>query len=85
MKKDKPGLYFNGEFKASNYENSIMEIFKLSEFPEDFKLNTKHQANGYSIIDNRGVQHIYDLNPGNFYNKLTDLEYTVSFFVIRED
>ena len=72
--KDKAGLYFNSEFKADNYEDSIKEIFKLDEFPESFSLSTKHEANGYSIIDSRGVQYIYDLNPGNFYNKLTDLE-----------
>lgn len=72
--KDRAGLYFNGEFKADNYEDSIKEIFKLDEFPESFALSTKHEANGYSIVDSRGIQHIYDLSPSEFYNKLTDMD-----------
>lgn len=68
--KDKQGLYFQGEFKTSNYTDSIKEIFQLNEIPNGFCVNANYEANGYSIIDSNGIQHVYELNPTRFYDEL---------------
>jgi hypothetical protein len=72
--KDKQGLYFQGELKAENYSDSVKELFQLKEIPKGFCINADYEANGYSIVDSRGVQHIYELSPSKFYDKLMDME-----------
>lgn len=74
FKKDKQGLYFNGEFKADNYLDAIRELYQLSEIPKGFCVSTDYEAEGYSIVDSRGVQHIYELSPSEFYNQLMKLD-----------
>ena len=74
FKKDKQGLYFNGEFKADNYSDAIRELYQLNEIPKGFCVNEDHEANGYSVVDSNGVQHIYELSPKEFYNAFMKLE-----------
>ena len=74
FKKDKQGLYFNGEFKADNYSDAIRELYQLNEIPKGFCVNEDYEANGYSVVDSNGVQHIYQLSPKEFYNELMKLD-----------
>ncbi len=67
-KKDKQGLYFNGELKADNYSDAIRELYQLNEIPKGFCVNESHEADGYSVVDSNGVQHIYELSPIDFYS-----------------
>lgn len=71
--KDKQGLYFQGELKADNYIDSVKELYQLNEIPSGFCVNTDYEANGYSVVDGNGVQHIYELSPKEFYNALMNL------------
>lgn len=73
FKKDKQGLYFNGEFKADNYSDAIRELYQLNEIPKGFCINEDQEANGYSVVDSNGVQHIYELSPKEFYNAFMKL------------
>ena len=72
--KDKQGLYFNGEFKADNYFDAIRELYQLNEIPSGFCVNEDYEANGYSLVDSNGVQHIYELSPKEFYNAFMKLD-----------
>ena len=72
--KDKQGLYFQGELKADNYNDAIKELYQLSEIPNGFCGNEDYEANGYSIVDGRGVQTIYELSPKEFYTQLMKLD-----------
>ena len=70
FKKDKPGLYLNGKLIMDGYLESIKEIYQLENVPAGFCVNSTYEANGYSIVDTNGVQHIYELSPYEFYNNL---------------
>lgn len=72
--KDKQGLYFQGELKADNYSDAVKELFQLNEIPNGFCVNEDYEANGYSVVDSIGVQHIYELSPKEFYNHLMKME-----------
>lgn len=74
FKKDKQGLYFQGEFKSASYQDAIKEVYQLDEVPSGFCINADHKANGYSIVDSDGIQHIYDLNAVEFYDNFMNLE-----------
>lgn len=74
FKKDKQGLYLNGEFKADNYSDAIRELYQLNEIPKGFCVNEDHEANGYSVVDSNGVQHIYELSPKEFYSAFMKLD-----------
>lgn len=74
FKKDKQGLYFNGEFKADNWTDAVKELYQLNDIPSGFCVSTDYEAEGYSIVDSRGVQHIYELSPSEFYNQLMKLD-----------
>jgi len=71
--KDKMGLYFCGILIANNYRDAVKELFQLNEISRDFLINEDHNANGYSIIDCNGVQHIYEISPAKFYESLMNL------------
>ncbi len=73
-RKDKQGLYFQGEFKADNWTDAVIELYQLNEIPNGFCVNEDYEANGYSVVDSRGVQHIYELSPKEFYNQLMKLD-----------
>ena len=68
------GLYYNGELKADTYFDAIKELYQLKTIPKGFCINEDHEANGYSIIDKFGVQHIYELYPDEFYDQLMRLK-----------
>ena len=68
------GLYFNGNIKAANYNDAIKVLYQLNSIPKLFCIDEDHKANGYSVIDNNGVQHIYDLSPKEFYGALINLD-----------
>ena len=51
----------------------LKDIFQLNIIPIGFCVNSDHDASGYSIVDSKGVQHIYDLNPQRFYDELMKL------------
>lgn len=72
--KDRQGLYFQGELKADNYSDAIKELYQLKEIPKGFCVNDTHEANGYSVVDAKGVQHIYELSPEEFYNAFMKLK-----------
>lgn len=72
--KDKPGLYYMGELVATNYIDSLKELFQLKEIPNQFCVSTDYMAFDYSIVDNKGVQHIYELSPHEFYEALMNLK-----------
>jgi hypothetical protein len=74
FKKDKQGLYFQGELKANSYVDAVKELFQLKEVPKGFCVNSDHVAEGYSVIDSNGVQHIYELSPSDFYENFMKLE-----------
>ena len=74
FKKDKQGLYFQGEFKADNWTDAVQELYQLNEISNGFCVNEDYEANGYSVVDSRGVQHIYELSPKEFYNQLMKLD-----------
>lgn len=74
FKKDKQGLYYQGELKADNHADAIKELFHLDEIPKGFCVNADHEAEGYSVIDVNGVQHIYELSPNEFYDNLMKME-----------
>jgi hypothetical protein len=71
--KDKQGLYLNGKFQTASYSESLKSIFGLSEIPKGFMVDEDYEANGYSIVDTRGVQHVYELDPIKFYEALSNL------------
>ena len=71
--KDQQGLYFKGQFITESYGEALCKIYELDQLPNGFSVNEDHPANDYSIVDNNGVQHIYDLSPSAFYTKLSDL------------
>lgn len=73
FKKDKPGLYYQGERVARFYVDAVKVLYQLNTVPLGFCVNTDYEANGYSVIDSRGVQHIYELDPGMFYEKFMEL------------
>lgn len=70
---DKPGLYYNGELKAENYVDALLELYGLENLPARFCVDEDYDASGYSIIDNLGIQHIYELSPREFYNNVMSL------------
>ena len=72
--KDIQGLYFKGGLVAITYSDAIKSIFDLQEIPKGFCINADHEALGYSIVDPRGVQHIYELDNNRFYNELLSME-----------
>lgn len=72
--KDQQGLYFQGKFKANTYNDAIKELYELKEIPEGFCVNENHAANGYSVVDANGIQHIYELSPSEFYNEFMKLK-----------
>ena len=74
FKKDKPGLYFEGKFITGNYLEAIKEIYQLDNVPAGFCVNSEYEANDYSIVDNVGIQHIYNLSPYEFYNYLMKMD-----------
>lgn len=71
--KDKQGLYLQGEFKTANYSDAIKEVYQLNKIPSGFCINEDYEANGYSVVDGNGIQHIYELSPSEFYNALMNL------------
>ena len=73
FKKDKQGLYFQGELKAVNYRDAVKELYKLTEIPKGFCVNEDHEANGYSVVNSKGVQHVYELSSSAFYDALMNL------------
>lgn len=74
FKKDQQGLYYQGELKATAYSEAVKELFQLKEIPAGFSVNEDYEAEGYSVVDSRGVQHIYELSLKEFYNALMKLE-----------
>ena len=74
FKKDKKGLYLNGKLIADGYLESIKEIYQLENVPAGFCVNSAYEANGYSIVDTNGVQHIYELSPDELYNNLIKMD-----------
>ena len=72
--KDKKGLYFQGDFKADNYCDAVRELYQLNEIPDGFCVNEDYEANGYSLVDSNGVQHIFELSPKEFYNAFMKLD-----------
>jgi len=73
FKKDKQGLYFQGQLKASDYSDAVKELYQLIEIPRGFCVNEDYEAEGYSVVDSGGVQHIYELSPRGFYEALMNL------------
>ena len=73
FKKDTQGLYLNGELKADNYRDAVKELFNLNEIPKGFCVNEDHEAVGYSVVDSKGVQHVYELSPSKFYQAFMNL------------
>jgi hypothetical protein len=68
--KDKKGLYLNGEFKTANYRQALALMYDNSNVNiviEDFDYS------GYSVIDGNGVQHVFELSPSKFIDKLMNL------------
>jgi predicted transcriptional regulator len=37
-------------------------------------VNAGYEANGYSVVDGNGIQHIYELSPKEFYNAFMKLD-----------
>lgn len=74
FQKDKQGLYFQGELKAQTWNDAVRELYQLSEIPSGFCVSTDYEAKGYSVVDSRGVQHIYELSSSAFYDALMKLE-----------
>lgn len=72
--KDKPGLYYLGELVATGYIAALKELYQLETIPNQFCVNTDYEANGYSVVDNSGIQHIYELSPHEFYEALMNLK-----------
>ena len=73
MKKNKTGLYFKGKFMTASYIGAIKELFGLKKIPDGFCIDEDHNACGYSIVDNFGIQHIYELCHAEFYSALMRL------------
>ena len=73
FKKDTQGLYLNGEIKADNYNDAIKELYGMEEIPKGFCVDEDYEADGYSVVDSNGVQHIYELSPKEFYKNLMKL------------
>lgn len=71
--KDTQGLYFQGELKEENYSDAVKELYQLDKIPSGFCINESHEANGYSVIDANGIQHIYELSPKEFYEAFMKL------------
>jgi hypothetical protein len=71
--KDIQGLYFQGLLIAITYSESIKKVFEMESIPKGFSVNEDHPANGYSLVDSNGIQHIYDLEPLKFYSELMNL------------
>lgn len=74
MGRDIQGLYYQGGLVAITYSESIKRIFDLDTIPKGFCVNEDHPAIGFSIIDEKGIQHIYELDNRKFYDKLMKLE-----------
>ena len=72
--KDKKGLYFKGEFKAGSYNDAIKELYQLNKISSAFCVNEDYEANFYSVVDDDGIQHIYELSPKEFYRAFMNLE-----------
>lgn len=72
-KKDTQGLYLNGEIKANNYTDAIKELYGMDEIPKGFCVDEDYEADGYSVVDSNGVQHIYELSHKEFYKNLIEL------------
>ena len=66
---NKSGLYIRGEFISSNPEKMMIHIYgkNMSTLVDDWDYP------GYSVIDNRGVQYIWELDKQLFEEKLTEL------------
>ena len=73
FKTDKQGLYLNGELKADNYRDAVMELYDMDEIPKGFYVDEDHEAVGYSVVDSKGVQHAYELSPSKFYQAFMNL------------
>ncbi len=73
FKKSKPGLYYQGERVARYYLDAVKVLYQLNTVPPGFCVNTDYEANEYSVIDSRGVQYIYELDPVKFYEKFMEL------------
>ena len=73
FKKDKKGLYYQGERVAKTYAEAVKVLYQLNTVPQGFCVSTDYEAKGYSVIDSRGVQHIYELDPAMFYDKFMEL------------
>jgi hypothetical protein len=71
--KDIQGLYFKGSLIAITYSEAVKRVFEMESIPKGFYVNEDHPANGYSVVDSKGVQHIYDLLPSKFYSELMNL------------
>jgi predicted transcriptional regulator len=71
--KDAKGLYFQGNFKANNYNDAVKELYSLDEIRSRFCVDEDYEAKGYSVVDSRGVQHIYELSPAEFYSAFMNL------------
>ena len=71
---DKKGLYYMGEFKTGNFTDAVKELYEMMEIPSGFCVDESYKAFGYSVVDSRGVQHIYELSPSAFYAALMNLD-----------
>lgn len=63
-----------GEFRTGNYIDAVKELYEMKEIPSGFCVDENHMASGYSVVDSRGVQHIYELSPIAFYTALLMLD-----------
>jgi predicted transcriptional regulator len=72
--KDQQGLYDAGNLVAISYLDSLKYLYQLENIPDGFCVNEDYEAKGYSVVDSRGVQHIYELSPKEFYNALMELQ-----------
>lgn len=68
------GLYYYGNFVTKSYEEAIKIIFQCDQIPENFVINADYEALGYSVIDKKGIQYIYELDHKKFYEKLMSME-----------
>jgi len=71
---EKKGLYYKGELKAEDWNHAVKELYELNAVPSNFIVCEDHEAWGYSVIDAKGVQHIYELSPEKFYRAFMRLE-----------
>lgn len=72
--KDIQGLYFQGSLIAATYSEAVKRLFEMESIPKGFSVNADHEAEGYSVVDSKGVQHIYELDSNKFYDKLINIK-----------